>query len=81
MIKKLTLLEQKEYGTVKNRDWHQRNILVFLDKNLYPDELLSDTFLILTKEEIKELEQKTQRRIKHYNRKFCPKGWAGFTEK
>lgn len=81
MSKPLTPEDKKEYGTVKSRDWHQKNILVWLNPDFYPDELVSDNIFILTKEEIEELNRKTQRRIKHYNKNVNPKGWTGFTER
>lgn len=81
MKKPLTLEEKKAYGTIKNRDWYEKNTVLFLDQELYPDKLLTNSFFILTEKEILELDALTKKRIKQYNKNINPKGWTGFTEK
>jgi len=58
--------------------WKNKYVQVNLDPELYPDDLIQDTFFILTKQEIKELVDKTIKRIKSYNKNYRPKGHATY---
>lgn len=80
-MSKISDSDKLEYGTIQNRDWHKKNIFVFLNQEFYPDELVTDRIFILSKKEIAELNAKTERRIRHYNKNVNPVGWAGFTER
>ncbi len=61
------------------KKWDSKFIQVNLEHELYPDDLFKDRFIILTKSEIKELQYKTIRRIRLYNKKYKPKGHAGYS--
>lgn len=79
-MSKISDSDKKEYGTIQNRDWHRKNLVVFLNPEFYPDKLVTVKFFILSKIEIEELNARTKRRIRQYHKKVLPIGWAGFSE-
>ena len=59
------------------KKWHKRFIQICLDDEIYPNDEIPKDFLIVTKQELKDLGQKTDRRVKRYN-KTKPKGLATY---
>jgi len=74
-------MKETEKQKTKNRKrWEEKYIHVMLNNEIYPNAKIRDTYFKLTKEEIKELEKKTNRRIKYYNKRCNPKGHAGYSD-
>lgn len=65
-------------SVTKEQKWNKKYKQINLNYELYPDDLIKDSFLILTKKEIKELQDNTIRRIKLWNRKYKPRGYATY---
>jgi hypothetical protein len=64
---------------IKNmQDWEKEIVQLNLDDRIYPNSIVGD-YLLLTKDEIERLVEKTKRRIKIYN-KIKPKDWAGYSD-
>lgn len=59
------------------KNWDKKIIQISLHDEIYPNDKISRTFLLVTKTELRKLNKLTERRVKRYN-KIKPKEWAGY---
>lgn len=62
----------------KYLSFSQRYKQVNLDNEIFPNDGIPRTFLLLTPAEIKKLNKLTDGRVKLFDTKYRPKGYAGY---
>jgi len=62
----------------KYEKFGKKYIYISLNNEIYPNDDVSRKFLLATKQELKQLNKLTNNRIKLFDKKYCPKGWAGY---
>ena len=60
----------------REREYHEKYLMVFLDKECYTNDAEMTTFIILTREELNMIRKNTLKRMEEYN-KNVPE-FAGF---
>lgn len=59
------------------KEWNSKYFLIFLDKEMYPDDKYKSTFMVVTEKELNKISKRTYKRIKEFN-KIMPKDELGY---
>ena len=72
---------KKETIQIKTtKQWDKKYEMIYLDSELYPDNIYEKGFMILTQKELNKILERTHKRIEEYNN-IKPKKEAGFVIK